>query len=75
MFRGTTLWNLHIKQSLRLFVCTFAAITKPYLRQPGLAASKAEQLLSRFRLRCKQMSACRHSGNPFSTEFISMPLV
>lgn len=48
---------------------------KTYLRQPGDAPLNAEQLLSKFLLRCKQMSACRHSGNPLRTLFMSMPLV
>lgn len=45
------------------------------LKQPGLAPSNAEHVLSKLRFRCKQMSACRHSGNPLSTEFMSMPFV
>jgi len=46
-----------------------------YLRQPGEAPAKAEQLVSRFLFRCRQMSAWRHSGNPFSTLFMSIPFV
>lgn len=46
-----------------------------YLKQPGDAPLKAEQFFNKFRLRCKQMSACKHSGNPLSTLFMSMPLV
>lgn len=49
--------------------------TNFYLRQPGLAPSNAGHVFSKFRFKCKQMSACRHSGNPFSTEFMSMPFV
>lgn len=46
-----------------------------HLKQPGLAPSNTEQLLKRFRFKWRHMSACRHSGNPLSTEFMSMPLV
>lgn len=46
-----------------------------YLRQPGLAPSNAAQLDNKLRFKCKQMSACKHSGNPFNTEFMSMPFV
>lgn len=45
------------------------------LKHPGDALSNAEHVCRRFRLRCKQMSACKHSGKPFSTEFMSIPFV
>lgn len=37
------------------------------LRQPLLAPRKALQFCSRVWLRCRQMSACKHSGKPFRT--------
>lgn len=46
-----------------------------YLKHPGLAPSKAEHDSNKFRFKCKQMSAWRHSGKPFSTEFMSIPFV
>lgn len=51
-------------------VCLFV-----YLRQPGDAPSKAEQFAKRFRFKCKHISACKHSGKPLRTEFMSMPFV
>lgn len=45
------------------------------LKQPGDAPSNAEHDVNKLRFKCRQMSACKHSGKPFSTEFISMPLV
>lgn len=48
---------------------------KTYLRQPGDAPLKALQFLSKLRFKCKQISACKHSGNAFSTLFISIPFV
>jgi hypothetical protein len=37
------------------------------LRQPLLAPRKALQFCSKVWFRCRQMSACKHSGNPFKT--------
>jgi len=37
------------------------------LRQPFVDPLKALQFWSRVRFRCRQMSAWRHSGNPFRT--------
>jgi len=36
-------------------------------KQPLVEPLKALQFCSNVRFRCKQMSACKHSGNPFST--------
>lgn len=36
-------------------------------KQPLVDPLKALQFCSNVRFRCKQMSACKHSGNPFST--------
>lgn len=55
--------------------CVVLNFNESARKQPGEAPSNAEQLLSRLRFKCRQMSACRHSGNPFSTEFISIPFV
>ena len=46
-----------------------------YLRQPEDAPSNAGQLLSKFLFKWTHMSACRQSGNPFSTIFMSIPFV
>lgn len=46
-----------------------------HLKQPGLAPSNAEHVFNKLRFKWRQMSACKHSGNPLSTEFISMPFV
>lgn len=37
------------------------------LRQALLAPLKALQFCSRLRFKCRQISACRHSGKPFKT--------
>jgi hypothetical protein len=37
------------------------------LRQPLLAPRKALQFCSKVWFRCRQMSACKHSGKPFKT--------
>lgn len=55
--------------------CVVLNFKERALKQPGDAPSKAEQVVNKFRLRWRQMSACKHSGNPLSTEFMSMPLV
>lgn len=46
-----------------------------YRKHPGLAPSKAAHVFNKFLFKCKQMSACKHSGKPFSTEFMSIPFV
>lgn len=51
------------------------AWTQTHRRQPGLASEKAAHVVSSFLFKCRQMSACRHSGNPLSSEFMSMPFV
>lgn len=46
-----------------------------YLKHPGDAPLKAEQFFNKFLLRWRQISACKHSGKPLSTLFMSIPLV
>ena len=46
-----------------------------YLRHPDEAPLKAVQLFNKFRFKWTQISACRQSGNPFRTIFMSIPFV
>ncbi len=43
-------------------------------KQPSLASLNAEQFLSNWLFKWRQISACKHSGKPLSTIFMSIPL-